>query len=258
VRCARGRDRRRSRCRRDDREGKGLLRQCRPRRRRLVAPLCGNLGRDLPQLKILGSVVRTEKLGVGPECAASGSGFGYRKRLDGATTSRRSVVMFIHRAGQPAPPPRIPAIGKAQMERHRFRVGQRWVAEWQTALGAGVWTRPRPSNGCGCSIPNPPKGCSTRRRRASPPPIRRFATSPGRTLGGSDRRHSRRRAGDLAGRQPARLLHCHWLSGHGFGIGPGAGKLMAVVTGDPPVDTAAFRNSRLAAGDYPPAAALAT
>jgi hypothetical protein len=33
---------------------------------------------------------------------------------------------------------------------------------------------------------------------------------------------------------------------------------MAVVTGDSPVDTAAFRNSRLAAGDYPPAAALAT
>ena len=39
-------------------------------------------------------------------------------------------------------------------------------------------------------------------------------------------------------------------SGHGFGIGPGAGRLAAdLVTGDPPsVDPAAFRYSRLIDG----------
>jgi glycine/D-amino acid oxidase-like deaminating enzyme len=69
---------------------------------------------------------------------------------------------------------------------------------------------------------------------------------------------SRRRAGDLASRQPARLLRRHRPSGHGFGIGPDGGKLIAdLVTGDP-VDPASFRNSRFAAGDYPPPSALAT
>ena len=44
---------------------------------------CGNLGVELPQLKVLGSVMRTEKLDGGPEISASGGLFGYRKRLDG-------------------------------------------------------------------------------------------------------------------------------------------------------------------------------
>lgn len=69
-----------------------------------------------------------------------------------------------------------------------------------------------------------------------------------------------RRAGDLAGRQPTRLLYRHRLSGHGFDIGPGAGQLMAdlVTGGPPPVDPGPFRSSRFAAGDYPPPSALVT
>src|SRR5580693_10453588 len=47
---------------------------------------CGNLGIDLPQLKVLGAVTRTEKLDGGPEISASGGLFGYRKRLDGGYT----------------------------------------------------------------------------------------------------------------------------------------------------------------------------
>src|SRR5205085_8888064 len=47
---------------------------------------CGNLGIDLPQLKVLGSVMRTEKLDGGPEISASGGLFGYRKRMDGGYT----------------------------------------------------------------------------------------------------------------------------------------------------------------------------
>ncbi len=47
---------------------------------------CGNLGVALPQLKVRSSVLRTEKLDNGPEVAASGGGFAFRKRLDGGYT----------------------------------------------------------------------------------------------------------------------------------------------------------------------------
>jgi glycine/D-amino acid oxidase-like deaminating enzyme len=43
----------------------------------------GNAGLDLPQLKVLGSVFRTEPLAGGPEITAAGSVFALRKRLDG-------------------------------------------------------------------------------------------------------------------------------------------------------------------------------
>src|SRR4029077_6538650 len=47
---------------------------------------CGNLGVELPQLKVLGSVMRTEKLDGGPEISASGAFLCYRKRRDGGYT----------------------------------------------------------------------------------------------------------------------------------------------------------------------------
>src|SRR5207237_5868046 len=48
---------------------------------------CGNLGIDLPQLKVLGSVMRTEPLQGGPEISATGGLFGYRQRMGGGYTS---------------------------------------------------------------------------------------------------------------------------------------------------------------------------
>ena len=47
---------------------------------------CGNLGIELPQLKVLASVMRTEPLAGGPEISASGGLFGIRKRMDGGYT----------------------------------------------------------------------------------------------------------------------------------------------------------------------------
>src|SRR6266852_3525487 len=44
---------------------------------------CGNLGIELPQLKVLATVMRTEPLEGGPEISASGGLFGFRKRMDG-------------------------------------------------------------------------------------------------------------------------------------------------------------------------------
>src|SRR5215470_14915700 len=47
---------------------------------------CGNLGIELPQLSVLASVMRTERLDSGPEISAAGRLFGYRKRMDGGYT----------------------------------------------------------------------------------------------------------------------------------------------------------------------------
>jgi glycine/D-amino acid oxidase-like deaminating enzyme len=47
---------------------------------------CHPLGLRLPQLKVLSSVMRTEPLAGGPDVSASGFGFGLRKRLDGGYT----------------------------------------------------------------------------------------------------------------------------------------------------------------------------
>jgi len=44
---------------------------------------CGNMGVDFPQLKILGSVMRTEPLEGPPELAVAGPDFAFRKRRDG-------------------------------------------------------------------------------------------------------------------------------------------------------------------------------
>ena len=48
----------------------------------------GNAGLDLPQLKVLGSVFRTEKLN-GPDISAAGSVFAFRKRMDGGYSIAR-------------------------------------------------------------------------------------------------------------------------------------------------------------------------
>ena len=47
---------------------------------------CGNLGIDLPQLKVMNSVLRTEPLSGLPETAAWSSKYAFRKRLDGGYT----------------------------------------------------------------------------------------------------------------------------------------------------------------------------
>src|SRR5579862_8423822 len=94
---------------------------------------CGNLGVELPQLKVLGSVMRTEKLDGGPEISASGGLFGYRKRMDGgytvATLGVRTIdlvpdnfrLFFDY----------LPAT-RLHWKKLRFRFGPRFAEEWRT------------------------------------------------------------------------------------------------------------------------------
>ena len=57
---------------------------------------CGNMGIDFPQLKILGSVMRTEQLDGPPELAVAGPDFAFRKRRDGGYTVARRNKYEAH------------------------------------------------------------------------------------------------------------------------------------------------------------------
>src|SRR5204862_2598675 len=94
---------------------------------------CGNLGIELPQLKVLGSVMRTEKLDGGPEISASGGFFGYRKRLDGGYTVATLGVRSIDIVPDSFRllPQYLPSI-RLHWKKLRFRVGQRFAEEWRT------------------------------------------------------------------------------------------------------------------------------
>src|SRR5437588_4679827 len=98
---------------------------------------CGNLGPedlkiDLPQLKVLGSVMRTERLDGGPEISASGGLFGYRKRMDGGYTVATLGVRTIDIVPDSFRllPQYLPSV-KLHWKKLRFRVGRRFAEEWQ-------------------------------------------------------------------------------------------------------------------------------
>ena len=93
----------------------------------------GNIGRRLPQLKVMSSVMRTEPLAGGPEASASGTGFGLRKRLDGGYTVANwsdnvfdlvpDAVRFMRDF--------LPLLAMQQSS-IKLRLGRTFVDEWQT------------------------------------------------------------------------------------------------------------------------------
>src|SRR5216683_1684963 len=94
---------------------------------------CGHLGIELPQLKVLGSVMRTERLDGGPEISASGDLFGYRKRMDGGYTVATLGVRTIDLVPDSFRLFRdyLPSV-RLHRKKLRFRVGRPFLDEWQT------------------------------------------------------------------------------------------------------------------------------
>src|SRR4029077_20786535 len=92
----------------------------------------GNLGVELPQLKVLGAVMRTEKLDVGPEISASGGLFGYRKRMDGGYTVATLGVRTIDLVPDNfrLMMDYMPA-ARLHWKKLRFRMGSRFMEEWR-------------------------------------------------------------------------------------------------------------------------------
>ena len=206
---------------------------------------------DLPQLKVRNTVMRTAPLAGGPE-PRSRPDFAVRKRA-GRRLHRRLVgpQRRRHRPRLLPPRPRLPAraprrVADAALPGRR-RLPRRGAdaAELGDGRGLAFRVRPRPR----------PRARARRERARTRGGARHSRPSSGRgsrSAGRDDRRDPRRRAGDLAGRAHPGFFIATGFSGHGFGIGPAAGRLMAdLVTGATPlVDPAAFRLGRFSDGTW--------
>jgi len=212
---------------------------------------CGNLGLDLPQLGVVSHVLRTKPLEGGPETAVWCDDFAIRKRLDGGYTISRGsgstvdIVPDSFRYGR-----RFLRALRMQRRELGFRLGGRFFHElnrprrWSMSEASPFEyereTDPKPSarmlgdlvgavarkfpSMAGAQIAQTWAGCIDVTPDAIPV-ISAVAAVPG--------------------------LHvATGFSGHGFGIGPGAGRLMAdIVTNTQPcVDPREFRFSRFSDG----------
>src|SRR3954447_9169729 len=215
---------------------------------------CGNLGIELPQLKVLGSVMRTEKLDGGPEISASGGLFGYRKRMDGGYTVATLGVRTIDLVPDSFRllSDYVPAI-RLHWKKLRLRVGRPFAEEWCTARR---WSLDQPSPFEAVRVLDPSADpVVLERARASIaeafPAFRNVAVAE--SWGGMiDVMPDAIPVISAVDALPGFFVATGF-SGHGFGIGPGAGRLVAdMVTGAPPlVDPAPFRLSRFHDGSNP-------
>jgi glycine/D-amino acid oxidase-like deaminating enzyme len=201
------------------------------------------LGIRLPQLKVLASVFRTSACPEGPETAAWGPGLALRRRLDGGyTVSEGMVVAEV-----------VPDsfrffrdfLTVLRMERSgiRLRVNKSFLSEARydssiyerkRILDPPVWQQSI-ANGWQALTRTFPAFSSTTILQswsgyidATPDLVPVISAAP----------------------SPEGLFISTGYSGHGFGIGPGAGLLTAdLVTGSPPVvDPEPFRLSRFSDG----------
>ncbi|TMJ47526.1 MAG: FAD-binding oxidoreductase, partial [Alphaproteobacteria bacterium] len=215
---------------------------------------CGNLGVELPQLKVLATVMRTEPLDGGPEISASGGLFGFRKRMDGgytvATLGVRTIdlvpdhfrLFFDY----------LPAV-RLHWKKLRFRVGNRWVEEWRRPRRWGL-DEASPFEAVRVLDPEPDRFVVERARTATAEafPVFRDAVVAESWGGMIDVMPDAIPVISPVESLPGFFIATGF-SGHGFGIGPGAGRLVAdMVAGNPTlVDPAPFRLSRFTDGSNP-------
>jgi len=210
---------------------------------------CGNLGVDFPQLKILGSVMRTAPLDGAPETSVGASDFAFRKRLDGGYTITRrganvseitpdSFRLFFDF---------LPTL-RTQWRELRLRVGPRFVEEWKIPRRWSL-DAPSPFEAVRVLDPAPSRAIldEGHANLSAAFPVFKQAEIVERWAGLIDVTPDA-----VPVIAPVKALPGFFLasgfSGHGFGIGPASGRLIAdLVTGDPPiVDPSPFRFERFA------------
>src|ERR1700676_4568920 len=215
---------------------------------------CGSLGIELPQLKVLGSVMRSEPLAGGPEISASGDLFGYRKRMDGGYTVATLGVRTIDLVPDSFRllPHYLPSV-RLHWQKLRFRVGRRFAEEWRMPRRWALDAR-SPFEAVRVLDPAADPYVVERARAsigAAFPAFRNVAVAE--SWGGMiDVMPDAIPVISAVERIPGFFIATGF-SGHGFGIGPGAGRLVAdMVTGVPTVvDPAPFRLSRFTDGSNP-------
>ena len=92
---------------------------------------CGNLGVDLPQLKVLGSVIRTAQLAAGRRSPPRAASFGFASGWMAATRSRGAMPTSptSHPISSRPPLRYLPTL-KQNYGEIRLRFGRRFFEEW--------------------------------------------------------------------------------------------------------------------------------
>ena len=212
---------------------------------------CGNHNIDFPQLKVRASVMRTAPLEGMPETAAAGAGFSFRRRLDGGYTvanrgaSTAEIVPDSFRLFFRF----MPAL-RAQWNDLHLRFGARFFEELkmprQWSLDAvSPFERVRTLD------PEPDLPLLNKAQATLSATFPAFAKAKilGRWAGFVDVTPDVVPVIGPIEAMPGFYL-ASGFSGHGFGIGPAAGRLMAdLVSGDRPiVDPTPFRFERFTDG----------
>jgi glycine/D-amino acid oxidase-like deaminating enzyme len=212
---------------------------------------CGNLGLNLPQLKVRSSVLRTAPVEGGPETAAVGAGFGYRKRLDGgynlgySLNTHAEIVPDSFRLFFDY----MPAY-RIERKALTLRLSERFMEEWRTPRRWSL-NEMSPFEKTRTLDPAPIESDLTSARKSLAETFPVFANVPVAQAwaGYIDVTPDAVPVISPVESVPGFFIATGF-SGHGFGIGPGAGRLMAeLVTGAPPcVDPAPFRFARFSDG----------
>lgn len=213
-----------------------------------------DLGIDLPQLKVRASVLRTSPIAGGPEAALWDHAFAFRKREDGGYTIANGHVNVV-----PIVPDSfrffrdfLPAL-QMEFSSLRLRFGPRFFTEWREG-------RPRPLDepsvyeAVRVLDPAPDAAyleqafTALKQRFPVFAPARIVQSWAGLIDATPDAVPVISPADGVSG-----LIVATGFSGHGFGIGPGAGHLVAdLVSGAAPIaDPAPFRLSRFFDGSRP-------
>jgi glycine/D-amino acid oxidase-like deaminating enzyme len=215
---------------------------------------CRDLGIRLPQLKVRSSVLRTEPLEGGPTTAAWLPKVAYRKRLDGGYTiaSANANIADIVPDTFTFFSDFLPAL-RMEWESLQLRLGRRFYDEWSLA-GKKPLDQPSRYEQVRVLDPEPEAAINNKALADMKAVFPAFEKA----------KVAQQWAGMIDVTPDAVPVISHvdgisgfliatGFSGHGFGIGPGAGRLVAdLVTGDPPiVDPTPFRFSRFTDGSRP-------
>ncbi len=210
----------------------------------------GNAGIDLPQLKVLNTVLRASPV-AGPETALWSDDFAIRKRADGGYTiasgheNTVDIVPDSFRLARRF----LPAI-RQEWRSLRFRWSKRWAVEAQEDR-SWLPTDVTPFEHTRVLDPDP-SGKVLRRAWASAQraiPALQASELVQSWAGMIDVTPDAIPVISGVDTMPGMFIATGF-SGHGFGIAPGAGRLMADLVADttPCVDPAAFRLSRFTDG----------
>ncbi len=210
---------------------------------------CNNIGIELPQLTVINSVMRTTEIEAGVTHSVSGGNFAIRKRLDGGYSVAHSVFSMADM--MPDSFRLLPAFWptlKNEWRDFRFRLGsrfldearlkRRWAMDEQSPFEQVRILDPAPVQ----SIQN--EALAALRKAL---PVFQKARIAEQWAGVIDVVPDTVPVISAIDALPGFHMATGF-SGHGFGLGPGAGKLMAeIVTGETPcVDPAPFRFGRFA------------